>query len=213
MNSLFTEKEMTPLIRSISYRQDIILQSIIHLYLPAGKIQLDPCYNKGRFYESGIVPEPDYIFDITPLYAKVKYADCCKLPLDNNSIDSVIFDPPFITYPGKNLYKPLRRYGAFRTYGDLKKMYKASLKEFFRILKTNGILIVKCQDGTFGPDITFTHIDAVVLPCRSIGFKELDLFILLSNQRIENRNGNQRHSRKYHSYFIVFKKGKINAKI
>ena len=205
-NSLFTEKEMEPLIKSISYNQESIIQSIIHLYLPAGKIQLDPCYNRGGFYKSGKIPAPDYKFDIEPLYG-IK-GDSRNLPLPDKSIESEIFDPPFITYPGKSMINRMSIFGSFRTYRELKEMYRDSLIDSYRVLKPGGILIVKCQDGTTGNNLEMVHIDAVILPCRKIGFREIDFFILLSKQRIERRDMVQRHSRKYHSYFIVFQKGR-----
>ncbi len=40
-----------------------------------------------------------------------------------------------------------------------------------------------------------------------LGFINKDLFILLAKNRIIGHNhGNQKHARKFHSYFIVFKK-------
>lgn len=203
---LFTEKKMTPLIRSVSYNQDTILQSIIYLHIPAGKIQVDPCFGRGGFYRTGKIEIPAYCFDIEPARPGVLEADCRELPFENNSINNLIFDPPWLTYPGKNRCKKLKHYGFFKNEKTLRKMYRESFSEFFRILKKNGVLIVKCQDGTFGPDISLHHIDAVVLPCRQIGFKVIDLFVLLSKQRIEKRTFIQRHSRKYHCYFLVFKK-------
>jgi hypothetical protein len=210
---LFTDKtedvqeESAPLLRSFSFSQDEILSSIIKLYIPAGKIQVDPCYCKGGFYRSGVIPHPDYVCDIEPRKEGITKGDCRNLPFSDNSINSIIFDPPWITYPGKNYTKKLRKYGSFRTYKDLKKMYSASFKEFSRVLKKDGILIVKCQDGSYGPYFTNMHVDDVILPCRECGFRDIDNFILLSRQRIENRNGKQRMSRKYHCYFLVFRKG------
>ena len=207
MKTLFHPEEIKPLIKSTSYDQESILNSIIELYIPEGAFQVDPCYNRGVFYKSGRVLEPKYKFDINPIVYGVKKCDCRSLPFSDGKIDSIIFDPPFITYPGKKMTKKLSIFGSFKTGKDLHEMYKHSFKEFFRILKLNGILAVKCQDSTYGPDFHSTHIDDVILPCREIGFKEIDLFVLLSKQRIENRNGKQRRARKYHSYFIVFKKG------
>lgn len=205
---IFTEEETRPLIKSISFSQTAILKSIIYLYLPGGKIQVDPCYNKGGFYQSGEIPEPDYIFDIEESYEKPETRDCRNLPYFDNVINSIIFDPPFLTYPGKKLIKGMKRFGSFRTQRELSRMYRQSEKEFYRVLRPGGILIVKCQDGTYGPYFVCTHVNDVINPCVELGFRQLDLFILLSKGRAENRKGTQRMSRKYHSYFIVFEKGK-----
>lgn len=40
----------------------------------------------------------------------------------------------------------------------------------------------------------------------TFGFQAEDIFILLAKQRIYNPNLKQRHSRKFHSYFWIFKK-------
>lgn len=202
---LFPPQEMEPLIKSFSFSQDSILQSIIQLHIPSGKIHCDPCYNKGGFYKSGKISAPELRSDINPIH-KVPVFDCRKLPCEDNSIKSIIFDPPFVTYAGKNGYHCMRKYGSFQTLKALLDMYRDSFQEFYRILKKKGILIVKCQDGTYGPDLYLTHINAVVLPCEKIGFKAIDFFILLSKGRPERRDCTQRHARKYHSYFIVFKK-------
>jgi hypothetical protein len=210
MNYLFDKTEMEPLIKSILYNQEIIINSIIELHIPAGRIQLDPCYNKGNFYASGKVQDPEFKFDVNISWCKngVKQYDCRYLPFENESINNILFDPPFIIYPGKNMCKKMGRFGAFKTLKKLHEMYTDSFTEFHRILENNGILIVKCQDTTYGKHIHYTHIDDVILPCREIGFIDIDFFILLSRQRIEsNKKKQQRNARKYHSYFIVFKKG------
>ena len=204
-NFLFPEKEMKPLIKSTSYSQDSILQSIIHLHIPSGKIDCDPCYRTGGFYKSGKILAPEKISDINPIHG-IPVHDCRCLPYRNHSVKSIIFDPPFITYAGKNGYHHMRKYGSFRNKTELMEMYYCSFKEFNLILEEDGILIVKCQDGTYGPDLFLSHVDAVILPCRKLGFKEIDFFILLSKGRPERRDCIQRHARKYHSYFIVFKK-------
>jgi hypothetical protein len=206
-NGLFPSSETKPLIRSYSFDQVSIIRSIIELYIPAGRIDLDPCYNRGGFYKSGEIPVPYYKFDIDPIYGAV--GDSRNLPFQNKTIKSVIFDPPFITYSGNVKDKMTNTFGSFRTYKDLHEMYCSSFQEFYRIMLPAGILIVKCQDSTIGPAFVSIVTKSVINPCEELGFKQIDMFILLSKQRIENRTKTQRMSRKYHSYFVVFrKKGK-----
>jgi len=95
----------------------------------------------------------------------------------------------------------------FKDFDSLKQMYYNSLKEFYRILEPNGILVVKCQDYT-DSKTTFTHC-LVYNWAIELGFYAIDLFILLNNSRIDNRLLEQRVSRKCHSYFWVFKKCNI----
>jgi hypothetical protein len=187
---IFDKDEITPLIRSVSDNQDTILNSIIHLFIPAGRFQVDPCYHRGGFYRSGAVPEPEFISDIDPQLQynpNIQKFDCRQLPFKPESIDSIIFDPPWLTYPGKNLHGNMVRFGTFKSCKDMEKMHIESFTAFHQILKPKGILVVKCQDGTNGPNLYLGHIDAVILPCRRIGFKMLDLFILTAKNRIENR--------------------------
>ena len=82
--------------------------------------------------------------------------------------------------------------------------YKNSFVSLQRALRNRGILILKTQD--------FCHArkNHIILPdiismARDKGFKVIDLFVLLSRSRIINIK-NQQHARKYHCYFIVFKK-------
>lgn len=83
-------------------------------------------------------------------------------------------------------------------------MYGNSLKEFYRILKENGIVIFKCQDVVSGSKQYFTHV-WIMYKALEIGFYPLDLFILLAKNRILDGR-EQQHARKFHSYFWVFKK-------
>ena len=87
---------------------------------------------------------------------------------------------------------------------ELEKHYIGTLKEAYRILKNKGILIFKCQDFT-DSKTTLTHC-FVNKWANQIGFYSKDLFILLSKGAIANKNLTQRHARKYHSYFFVFRK-------
>ena len=52
------------MVKSVSYDQGEIIKNIISLYIPSGKIDCDPTYSKGNFYnKTGITP-PTYKFEI-----------------------------------------------------------------------------------------------------------------------------------------------------
>ena len=49
--------------------------------------------------------------------------------------------------------------------------------------------------------------DYVIKKAEELGLELIEKFILLSNLRLFTRTHQQRVARKYHSYFLVFKKG------
>lgn len=190
-------------VKSISYSQDEILKWIIQLYCPDG-FDLDPTYSKGIFYKN--VPEPKLKFDLEPQTKDVQQANCADLPIKSNSLNSIVFDPPFcFGIHGKTLQNiSAKRFTMFKNFADLCVMYQDSLKEFARILKSKGKLIFKCQDYT-DSKTTMTHC-LVYQWAVEFGFYAKDLFILLSKHRIFNPKLTQRHARKFHSYFWLFEK-------
>lgn len=70
--------------------------------MPNKCIDCDPTYSKGNFYK-GTIDEPLYKFDIAPQMPDVEYADCRALPLEDSSLDCIMFDPPFLATTGKSL--------------------------------------------------------------------------------------------------------------
>jgi hypothetical protein len=205
----FHEVKEKRIIKTVSYNQQEIMQNICALFCPEG-IELDPTYSIGNFY--GRIPRPKYRYDINPQVPEVTKADCRQLPHSENSITSINFDPPFLATTlakeeyDKNSNIILNRFGFYKNMPELWQFYCDSLKEFYRILKPNGILIFKCQDAISGGQQYLSHVE--IINCAiSIGLYPVDLFVLLAKNRIIGQNGDkQQHARKYHSYFIVFKK-------
>lgn len=201
------------LIKSTGDNQFEILRDIIDLYCHS-EIDCDPTYSVGNFYKTGL-PQPKHKFDLYPQLEGVQEADSRKLPLDADSLNSIVFDPPFISgsigegNPKKGLTK--ERFSYFKNMKELWEYYDASLKEFYRILKPDGILIFKCQDCIESSKNFMTHCN-VLNQAVAIGFDPLDLFILTAKVRpIQSNLKEQQHARKFHSYFWVFKKAECKV--
>lgn len=199
------------MIKSISKCQDTIINSILKLHNNNESIELDPTYSKGIFYK-GNIQKPKYRFDIKPYSEDVSKACCTDLPFEDNTIASIMFDPPFLATKGKSLSKDdnsnliNKRFSVFPTEKELFQFYDKSLLEFYRIMKKNGILIFKCQDKVSSGKQYFSHC-YIHDKAKSIGFYPIDFFVLEAKSRmIPKWQRNQKHARKYHSYFWVFKK-------
>lgn len=218
-NDPYMDQKESMVIKSTSYDQEDIIKDILTLHVPQGYIDCDPTYSKGNFYKN--IQKPIHKFDITPQTPDTIKSCATSLPLDDNSIQCLMFDPPFLSSSGPSLNKSKEnsniitgRFGYFRTEPLLHQFYNDSLKEFYRILDKNGVLIFKCQDKVSGGKNYMTH-NIIMMQAYEIGFYPKDLFILNAKNRIiSGKHKNQKHCRKFHSYFWVFekRKSKVNYK-
>ncbi len=203
MKGLFEKQEV---IKSIQNSDRDILSSIRVLFLNGKNFDLDPCYSTGTFYED--LERPFMKMDKTPKDDEVIKNDIINgIDLKDNSIFSIVFDPPFMFGKhGKTDENIMtKRFTMFDSWQDLENMYKKSLQEFYRILQNGGIIAFKCQDYT-DSKTTLTHC-FVWKWALEIGFNVEDLFIMaFKGGRVWNSNLVQRHARKYHSYWLVLKK-------
>ena len=189
-------------IKSVGYDQQEIINNILTLYNKGNPIDFDPCYNKGGFYRNGKVIEPTIKSDINPLLQGVEKLDVCYLPFFDK-FKCIMFDPPFLVSGGAG-GKMMKRFGSFESVDALKKFYKMALTSLHRALKRNGILIIKTQDFVNGRR-NYILMPEIISMARDVGLEIKDLFILVAKSR-PNKIKNQQHARKYHSYFLVFKK-------
>ncbi len=200
---------MTDLIPSISYSQHDILRWINELHLDGKWISCDPCYGKGSFYKPDDIPTPRYIYDIKPSSPAVISANCLDLPFVDNDpmVQSIIFDPPFLQTTGKgSIIK--ERFGSYPTMLKLHYMYVRSIAEFSRVLYPGGILIVKMMNTVMSGK-QWWNVNVIERSCRNNRFTKIDEFVLLAKHRMRQHNlKKQRHARKFHSYFLVYRKSK-----
>jgi len=206
------------IIKSISYDQIEIIKNIIDLHIESGVIDCDPTYSTGVFYKKSKIEPPKYKFDLYPQSDDVIESNSMNLPLDDESLDSIMFDPPFVVSKGPSLKNPKKgsnlissRFSSYESIPLLWNFYKNSLEEFYRLLKPKGMLIFKCQDTVSGGKNYFSH-NFVMNKALEIGFYPKDLFVLMAKSRMISGNmKNQQHARKFHSYFWVFQKKQVNV--
>jgi len=172
----------------------------------------DVTYGKGVFWRK--IPKGTYQLYATDLKTGV---DCRNLPYENNSIDCVVFDPPYMHTPGgtahnghqnyEEYYKNNKGYKSDKKYHEaVLDLYFSGAKEAYRVLKNKGILIIKCQDEVCANKQRLTHVE-IIVELEKMGYLTEDLFVLVRNGKPGvSRIIKQRHARKNHSYFLVFRK-------
>jgi len=192
--------------KSVFENETELLKALISIHLEYMPIHCDPMYFKGNFYKDGI-EKPLLRFDINP----PEGIDCSignakSLPIESCSLSNIILDPPFLfgIHGKAKDYYSARTHTIFKNFGELEELYKGILKEAYRLLKRNGVLIFKYQDYT-DSKTTMTHT-LVYNWATELGFYAKDIAILVKPNKVYNPNTIQRHLRKIHTYFWVFTK-------
>lgn len=209
--TLSQEKPTEKFMRFISvYESDAeMLNAISKIFLDGNPFDLDPTFSKGNFYKK--FPEPKFKSDLVPQRGDIRECDCRDLDyIQSGTIKSIIFDPPFLFRNRKavNNDKMCARFSYFKTFEELLQMYYGSLREFYRVLETRGILVFKCQDLTDGSGsrpFFDTHTEIIKM-ARAIGFSLRDIGILVIKNKIIRKAIKQGCLRKVHSYYLVFRK-------
>ena len=188
-----------------------VFPRILSLYVAPHSTIADVTYGKGVFWRN--IPEGRYKLLPTDIQNGV---DCRDLPYGNREIDCVVLDPPYMHSPGGTAHTP---HSAFehhyrnngtgnrtdRKYHEaVLALYEDAGAEAHRVLRENGVLIVKCQDEVCSNRQMFTHVE-IMRSYERIGFVAEDLFVVMRQNRPGvSRAVRQVHARKNHSYFLVF---------
>ena len=183
-------------------------RDILHLYVPEGSAIADLTWGRGKFWD-GIDRSKYKLIRLdkhTPCDVK---ADFRAVPLADECQNAVVFDPPYVTRMGfkrrsKENPNGSNQKSAFgldeggpKNEREIDALYAAGTAEARRILKPSGILILKTMDTQ-----KFRHIELANLR----GFKLIDLLVVVTKGLPPGKPYAQRHARKNHSYFMVFKK-------
>ena len=190
---------------SVFSDDDELLKALSDIHLKGKWFDLDCTYSQGIFYKN--IEQPKLKSDIDPIFTDVIKSDSRYLHfLEPNSIESIVFDPPFLfrNRKSKNGDKISKRFSYFEDYYDLKQMYFNSMDEFNRVLKLGGYIFFKCQDMTDGK-FYCTH-NAIINASSGLGFELKDIAIKATKKKLQKDAIQQNCVAKVHSYWLVFKK-------
>lgn len=182
------------------------------MYLKPGDKIADVTYGKGVFWND--IDRSKY--DIHPSDIKTVPEhphDFTNLPYTNDDFDVVAFDPPYSHNPGKNnpfetQYKN-RETTPGLDHAGIINLYRKGMREALRILKSGGLLWVKCQDEIQGGKQRPSLIEIFNIATIELGMLYVDRFVVVNKNGLPIRFKNQKHARKNDSYLWIFQKPQI----
>ena len=182
-----------------------ILTAMSDIFLKGQCYDLDCTYSKGVFYQD--IPQPKAKSDIEPLFDDVVKSDSQTLDfVQDNSLNSIVFDPPFLFRNRKSVNndKISARFSYFKSFDELLEMYQKSRDAVCRRLKKGGYVCFKGQEMTDGK-VYGTH-NEIINYATSNGFVLKDIVIKATRQKLQRDAKQQNCVAKVHSYWIVLKK-------
>lgn len=123
-----------------------LIADVAQLYLGDAEYVLDPTYGRGLWWTKW---RPRLLVDHD---IRNDGVDFRALPYDDDTFDAAAYDPPYVSVGGRattGLPEMHDRYGleaAPRSPADLQDLIDAGLTEVARVVKPQGIVLVKCQD-------------------------------------------------------------------
>lgn len=194
-----------------------LIQAAARLWIKPTDIVMDTTWGRGNFWTKyrpkRLIRHDKYTLD---------RVDFRKLPEPSNSVDVIVFDPPYIATGGTSKRSDLvefrHRYGlqkkpsylGLNREESMHRMVAEGIAEAARVLKPGGRLIVKTMDFVSGR-FELGHVRVVLAALRA-GLEQVDEFVHLSGhkpQPTRNPDGTprvQRHARHVHSFLCIFRK-------
>ncbi len=197
-----------------------VFPEVLALHVAPGARIADVTYGKGVFWRR--VDAERYDLLASDIATGV---DCRDLPYPKASLDAVVFDPPYMegffrngntTKAGTGTHNTFREHYANgheaprpegkKWHAAVLELYVDGGREAWRVLRSKGVFIVKCQDEVSANKQNLTHVE-IINAYAEFGFYCKDLFVVVRpNRPGMSRVVKQAHARKNHSYFLVFVK-------
>ena len=192
-------------IKSISDDQEEILYNILKLYVNKDRYDCDFTYSIGNFYKH--IPQPYLKFDKYPQVEGVQPLEEAE-NIPECSLNSIVVDLPFIVKHHKYIKEQNHIINRFDCFDSVEELYATNdyiLELSYKTLAKSGYLVMKTMD-ICAPQGQVWVSNYVCNKALDLGFELVDKFILTFPTRHIFYKGEQRHARKYHSYFLVFRK-------
>lgn len=186
-----------------------LFPNILSLYAKEGNKILDMTWGLGVFWRKVDVSKYDLIRNDIDLKRGDIHEDFRNMLLISNQFNMVILDPPYASRSSNkksfvgSIYNNSKHH--LNTVEDMLKFYHDGMIEAYRLLKTKGILCVKCMDEISGGKQQRNHF-SIWKDALDIGFIDEDLFVLLNPKIPIMRHNHQDHARKNNSFMWVFRK-------
>jgi SAM-dependent methyltransferase len=171
---------------------------------------LDATVNGGRFWKGST--RPVIGMDIAASHRPLVLGDNMAMPFGNAVFDVVVYDPPHIPNQGKDKVKDFNsRFGLGERSSKergytFSHLYPPFMREAYRTLIPEGILLCKIADYVHGHQYQWAHVE-LLQAATAAGFRACDCIIKIrKGPIIDPRWKVAHHSRRKHCYWLIFRK-------
>jgi hypothetical protein len=188
-----------------------LLEELLRFYpRKAPKRILDATVNGGRFWRGS--RRPVIGLDIEPRHRPEVVADNAIMPFQDGTFDVIVYDPPHVPNQGQDKSKDFSaRFGLGRRVPkelqyNFSHTFPPFLKEAWRVLPAEGILLCKIADYVHHHRYQWAHLD-LIQAARVAGFRACDCIVKVRKGPIMDPKWKvAHHSRRQHCYWLVFRK-------
>jgi len=171
---------------------------------------LDATVNGGRFWRGS--KRPVLGLDIEASHRPSIVADNTHMPFRDAFFDVVVYDPPHIPNQGRDKLKDFNtRFGlGLRSPKEngytFSHTYPPFVREAYRVLKPEGILLCKITDYIHHHRYQWAHVE-FIQAASAVGFLACDCIIKIRKGPIIDPKWKvAHHTRRQHCYWLVFRK-------
>lgn len=171
---------------------------------------LDATVNGGRFWRGST--RKVIGMDIAPAHRPAILGDHTEMPFADRAFDVVVYDPPHLPNQGKDKSKDFNsRFGLGerspkeRGY-TFSHLYPPFMREAYRVLIAEGFLFCKIADYIHHHQYQWAHVE-LIQAATAVDFRACDCIIKTRTAPIvDPRWKVAHHSRRQHSYWLIFRK-------